>query len=75
MDYQKDINPDGSAKSSSGEDETKAKFDDVTRFFLGFGERTKTTIQGKGMHGIEVDANTMNVTDGSGHILQNGSLQ
>lgn len=75
MDYQKDINPDGSAKSGSEGSEDKAKFDDVTRFFLGFGERTKTTIQGKGMHGIEVDANTMNVTDGSGHILQNGSLQ
>lgn len=76
MDYQQDLNSDGSKKSaSSGTSKDSKYFDTGMAFFAGMGEKSLLPIQDKDNIAYSVNTYRMPLIDAEGHNLSIGTLQ
>lgn len=82
MDYQENLNPDGTKKTSSGTSSTgqsaidkEVQTNPALQFFLGYGNKGVLTIQNKSGHAIQFNANNMPIMDKDNNPLPVGTLQ
>lgn len=77
-DYQKNMNPDGSAKSSTtdsnGNPIEKAELDPAMEFALGYGSKSNFAVRGKGQVAFNVNANSIAMLDGEGKPISTTTL-
>jgi hypothetical protein len=82
MDYQENLNPDGTKRTSSGTSSTgqsaidkEVQTNPALQFFLGYGNKGVLTIQNKSGHAIQFNANNMPIMDKDNNPLPVGTLQ
>ena len=77
-DYQKNMNSDGSAKSSTtdsnGNPIEKAELDPAMEFALGYGSKSNFAVRGKGQVAFNVNANSIAMLDGEGKPISTTTL-
>lgn len=77
-DYQKDMNSDGSAKSSTtdsnGNPIEKSGLDPAMEFALGYGSKSNFAVRGKGQVAFNVNANSIAMLDGEGKPISTTTL-
>lgn len=77
-DYQKNMNPDGSAKSSTtdsnGNPIEKVELDPAMEFALGYGSKSNFAVRGKGQVAFNVNANSIAMLDGEGKPISTTTL-